>query len=84
LSSKHGKKDGSFIKASLIDGDISIPPLIVINTKNAYEAIALLCALSGEVVLTHSRLDKKLAIKMKNDILQTMSEMFDHIIDSME
>ena len=82
---KNNKYDkGSFIKASIVDGDVTIPPNIIIKTKNAYEAIGLLCALSGEILLTHSKLEKELAIRMKNDILQTMNSMFDKIIEDLE
>lgn len=83
MKAKHeGKK--SFIQASLVDGDVSNPPMIVINTRNAYESICMLCALSGEVLLTHSHMDKEMAIKMKTDIMSTLDKMFEQIVNGLE
>lgn len=78
------ESEKSFIQASLVDGDISNPPTVVINNRNAYEAICMLCALSGEIVLTHSHMDKRMAIKMKIDIMSTLDSMFEQIINELE
>lgn len=44
----------------------------------------MLCALSGEIVLTHSHMDKRMAIKMKTDIMSTLDSMFEQIINELE
>lgn len=74
----------SYIKATLESNKEGGVPLVVLNTKNAFETMSLLCALCGEAVIVHSDGDKEFARKMKFDVLNTMSLMFDEIINNME
>lgn len=71
----------SYIYASVNKGDPAISPYIKIQTDNVDETLALLRALYGEIIISCSEGDKRLALKMIDDVNLAITDTILAVMD---